>query len=100
MTLKITKTKVVATEDVEVEVVAVAVEAVDVEEEEVEVIEISPESNVSIVTRWAIIQETALTKCSATTAKRMKATQQLTALSQRLKIHRQQRTLQNLELLK
>ena len=100
MTSNRTKTKVVATEDVAVEVAAVAVEAVDVEEEEVEVIEINPESSVSTVTRWAIIQKTALTRCSATTAKRMKDTEQSTAPSRRLKIHRQQRTLQNLKLLK
>ena len=101
MTLPGTKTKVVATEDVEVsevEVVVVAVEAVDVEEEEVEVNVISPESNVFIVIRRATMQGNAQTRCTATTVKRMKATQQLTALSQQLRIHRQQQILQNLKL--
>ena len=99
MTSNRTKTKVVATEDVAVEVAAVAVEAVDVEEEEVEVIEINLESSVSTATRWVIIQNTAITRCTVTTAKRMKATEQPTALSRRLMIHRQQRTLRNLKLL-
>ena len=98
MTLERTKTKVVATEDVEVEVAAVAVEAVDVEEEEVEVNVISLESNVFIVIRKATMQRNAQTRCTATTVKRMKATQQLTALSQQLRIHRQQQILQNLKL--
>ena len=99
MTLPGTKTKVVATEDVEVseaEVVVAVVEAVDVEEEEVEVT--SPESNVFIVISRATMQGNAQTRCTATTVKIMKATQQLTALSQQLRTHRQQQTLRNLKL--
>ena len=100
MTSNRTRTKVAATEDVAAEVAAVAVEAVDVEEEEVEVIETHLESSVSTATRWAIIQKTAVTRCTVTTAKRMKDTEQPTALSRRLMSHRQQRTLQNLRLLR
>jgi hypothetical protein len=96
MTSNRTKTKVAATEDAVVEVAAVAVVvAVDVEEEEVEVIQTYLESSVTTATRWAITQKTAVTRCTATTAKRMKGTEQPSALSQRLMSLRQQRTLQN-----
>ena len=91
-----TRTKVAATEDAAVEVAAVAVVvAVDVEEEEVEVIQTYLESSVTTATRWAITQKTAVTRCTATTARRMKGTEQPSALSQRLMSLRQQRTLQN-----